>query len=324
MDNAFPCCKPPAGLWQDVYGSDVRPRRHGFECPLDFLQCGAWATIIILITLYFTLHAPFLDNDVFIGLTVSILFLAVCTIGLKLNLSLSSNEEPIVFGPDVRRLSLIELSVAPTDSNLEACYYCREFVRKSSKHCSVCDKCVPGFDHHCRWLNTCVGEKNYRRFFTFLCCALMSVAFVFAVDLFVFVDALRYRDKYEILLDRRYSHTNYIAYVVFLALTLAYTLAGMFAMGNLLQFHVYLFFTNQTTYQWIINKRDKKKLTGEYRSRIDMGLPEEHHSCWELQKRRIFKKKPKPTDSREPIGTSLPHNDPTDERIEVTMAPTEF
>jgi palmitoyltransferase ZDHHC1/11 len=287
---ATSCCDPPRGLWADVYGSDVRPRRHGFECPPDALQLSAWATIIILLILYATLHAPFLSDALVIGFTIPVGILAILTIGLKVYISYAPTEEDCVFNADFKRLDLYVLTAPSANANLEPCFYCRAFVSTTSKHCSVCDKCVPGFDHHCRWLNTCVGARNYRLFVMFLCTAITSVALVFAIDVYVLVDAFRFKSKYEHLLLDRYDSSNYSAYVVFLCITAAYTGAGFCAMANLLQFHIYLIWTDQTTYQWIMKKRDEKLRAGTY---VSVSGQEPEEGCCALKKRRIFKKKPK-------------------------------
>ncbi|GMT27509.1 hypothetical protein PFISCL1PPCAC_18806, partial [Pristionchus fissidentatus] len=43
------------------------------------------------------------------------------------------------------------------------CTLCEVQVSEpESKHCKRCNKCCEKFDHHCVWLNTCIGGRNYR------------------------------------------------------------------------------------------------------------------------------------------------------------------
>lgn len=48
------------------------------------------------------------------------------------------------------------------------CPKCEILKPQESRHCYICDKCVDRFDHHCQWLNNCVGIGNHGMFFAFL------------------------------------------------------------------------------------------------------------------------------------------------------------
>ena len=44
------------------------------------------------------------------------------------------------------------------------CNICCSTVSSNSKHWGEWNRCVENFDHHCKWLNNCVGETNYSKF----------------------------------------------------------------------------------------------------------------------------------------------------------------
>eukprot|EP00439_Symbiodinium_sp_Y106_P054734 s1875_g7.t1 len=112
-----------------------------------------------------------------------------------------------------------------------------------SSHCSDCDNCVLRFDHHCPFVNNCVGQRNYHYFFGFITCVMLLATMVMpALALHLFNPDQDKAMKNAAKIDKSMSLLFYAMCGVGALVTFAAFLSMV-----LWLYHLFLIVTRQTT-----------------------------------------------------------------------------
>ncbi|KAM6275029.1 palmitoyltransferase ZDHHC5 isoform 1-T1 [Porphyrio hochstetteri] len=158
--------------------------------PSKYVPVSAAAIFLVgATTLFFAFTCPGLSLSVspIIPVYNAVIFLFVLA-----NFSMATFMDPGIFPraeededkeDDFRAPLYKTVEIKGIQVRMKWCATCRFYRPPRCSHCSVCDNCVEEFDHHCPWVNNCIGRRNYRYFFLFLLSLTTHIMGVFGFGL---------------------------------------------------------------------------------------------------------------------------------------------
>ncbi|NXV38190.1 ZDHC5 Palmitoyltransferase, partial [Rissa tridactyla] len=167
--------------------------------PSKYVPVSAAAIFLVgATTLFFAFTCPGLS--LYISPVIPI-YNAVVFLFVLANFSMATFMDPGIFPraeededkeDDFRAPLYKTVEIKGIQVRMKWCATCRFYRPPRCSHCSVCDNSRPltvssphrqEFDHHCPWVNNCIGRRNYRYFFLFLLSLTTHIMGVFGFGL---------------------------------------------------------------------------------------------------------------------------------------------
>ena len=183
-------------------------------------------------------------------ITISLLIVAsFCDPGIMLNFPL---EKRVI--EDRKESKIFQLGYI---KNYKYCETCSIIRPSRSTHCGDCNNCVEKFDHHCPWIGTCVGKRNYQYFYFFLLFLNFLICLIIIFSFYYLIKRITQLVKENNLLDESSKIKNIISYslteVIMSLYIIIYEGLVMIFVTGLFIYHTKLVLKNITT------KEDIKK-----------------------------------------------------------------
>ncbi|CAG9333181.1 unnamed protein product [Blepharisma stoltei] len=216
-------------------------KKNGFRTPFHALQVASWV-IMIFHALIGILCISFLLSTYELVIFLIIYytsFIIVIAQGIFLTKSDPSINIPFQ-----------NVDKSPTAVNF-MCTICKCYVTETSKHCGSCDRCVDNFDHHCKWLNNCIGKSNYKQFIRLILLLEANLVILLIFEILI-ID--KWKNK-GLDIDEDIENAD----IFFIILDIILNSIFLLLVGYLIIFHIFLKFKKLTTYDWIRQRKKAKK-----------------------------------------------------------------
>ncbi|XP_048237294.1 palmitoyltransferase ZDHHC5-A-like isoform X1 [Haliotis rufescens] len=224
----------------------------------------AWSLILGCTSLYFVFVCRYLMNTSTYALAIPV-YQGILTIFVLANLFLATFMDPGIYpkahedeakDDDFRAPLYKNVEIKGITVRMKWCTTCQFYRPPRCSHCSVCNTCIETFDHHCPWLNNCIGRRNYRYFFLFLCSLSVHKVSIFSQCL---VFMLHHKDELD-------APGSICAIVVMCIIGLL-----IIPVAGLTGFHMVLVSRGRTT-----NEQVSRQVTGKFKG----GHNPFSRGCW--------------------------------------------
>ncbi|XP_029933684.1 palmitoyltransferase ZDHHC4 [Myripristis murdjan] len=157
-----------------------------------------------------------------------------------------------------------QLQIYPYDRRMfhpgVSCPTCQLIKPARSKHCRLCNRCVQRFDHHCVWVNNCIGAQNTHYFllYLFTVCAMAGDIALLTGDMLlhaVLRSGLLRANYIDEQGQQQQAGPLFVIQHLFLTFPrivfmLGFLVFVFFLLAGYALFHSYLALINQTSNEW--------------------------------------------------------------------------